>query len=154
MPTNLYGINDKFDEKDSHVIPALIKKFHNAKINKDKYVTVWGSGNIYRDFLYVDDLSEAILKVFKLSKKKYEEITKNISHINVGSGKELTIKKLVYKIKSIVNYNGKIRFNTSMPDGMRKKLLDITRIKKLGWKPKINLNDGLLKAYEYYKKNL
>ena len=154
MPTNLYGINDKFDEKDSHVIPALIKKFHNAKINKDKYVTVWGSGNIYRDFLYVDDLSEAILKVFKLSKKKYEEITKNISHINVGSGKELTIKKLVYKIKSIVNYNGKIRFNTSMPDGMRKKLLDIKRIKKLGWKPKINLNDGLLKAYEYYKKNL
>jgi GDP-L-fucose synthase len=154
MPTNLYGINDKFDEKDSHVIPALIKKFHNAKINKDKYITVWGSGNIYRDFLYVDDLSEAILKVFKLSKKKYEEITKNISHINVGSGKELTIKKLVYKIKSIVNYNGKIRFNTSMPDGMRKKLLDITRIKKLGWKPKINLNDGLLKAYEYYKKNL
>jgi GDP-L-fucose synthase len=154
MPTNLYGINDRFDEKDSHVIPALIKKFHNAKINKDKYVTVWGSGNIYRDFLYVDDLSEAILKVFKLSKKKYEEITKNISHINVGSGKELTIKKLVYKIKSIVNYNGKIRFNTSMPDGMRKKLLDIKRIKKLGWKPKINLNDGLLKAYEYYKKNL
>jgi len=154
MPTNLYGINDKFDEKDSHVIPALIKKFHNAKINKDKYVTVWGSGNIYRDFLYVDDLSEAILKVFKLSKKKYEEITKNISHINVGSGKELTIKKLVYKIKSIVNYNGKIRFNTSMPDGMKKKLLDIKRIKKLGWKPKINLNDGLLKAYEYYKKNL
>jgi GDP-L-fucose synthase len=154
MPTNLYGINDRFDEKDSHVIPALIKKFHNAKINKDKYVTVWGSGNIYRDFLYVDDLSEAILKVFKLSKKKYEEITKNISHINVGSGKELTIKKLVYKIKSIVNYNGKIRFNTSMPDGMKKKLLDIKRIKKLGWKPKINLNDGLLKAYEYYKKNL
>jgi GDP-L-fucose synthase len=154
MPTNLYGINDRFDEKDSHVIPALIKKFHNAKINKDKYVTVWGSGNIYRDFLYVDDLSEAILKVFKLSKKNYEEITKNISHINVGSGKELTIKKLVYKIKSIINYNGKIRFNTSMPDGMKKKLLDIKRIKKLGWKPKINLNDGLLKAYEYYKKNL
>ena len=151
MPTNLYGINDKFDEKDSHVIPALIKKFHNAKINKDKYVTVWGSGNIYRDFLYVDDLSEAILKVFKLSKKKYEEITKNISHINVGSGKELTIKKLVYKIKKLIGYDGKIIFDKSKPDGMKKKLLDIKRIKNINWKPKFSLNIGLKKTYEYYK---
>jgi GDP-L-fucose synthase len=151
MPTNLYGINDKFDEKDSHVIPALIKKFHKAKINKDKYVTVWGSGNIYRDFLYVDDLSKAILKVFKLSKKKYEEITKNISHINVGSGKELTIKKLVYKIKLIINYKGKVTFDKSKPDGMKKKLLDIKRIKTLNWKPKTSLKVGLKKTYEYYK---
>lgn len=151
MPTNLYGINDKFDEKDSHVIPALIKKFHNAKINKDKYVTVWGSGNIYRDFLYVDDLSEAILKVFKLSRKKYEEITKNISHINVGSGKELTIKKLVYKIKKLIGYDGKIIFDKSKPDGMKKKLLDIKRIKNINWKPKFSLNIGLKKTYEYYK---
>jgi GDP-L-fucose synthase len=153
MPTNLYGIKDKFDEIDSHVIPALIKKFHNAKINKDKYVTVWGSGNIYRDFLYVDDLSEAILKIFKLSKKKYEKITKNISHINVGSGKELTIKELVYKIKLFVNYTGKIIFDTSQPDGMKKKLLDIKRIKTLNWKPKTSLNVGLKKTYEYYKNN-
>lgn len=151
MPTNLYGINDKFDEKDSHVIPALIKKFHNAKINKDKYVTVWGSGNIYRDFLYVDDLSEAILKVFKLSKKKYEEVTKNISHINVGSGKELTIKKLVYKIKFIIGYKGEVTFDKSKPDGMKKKLLYIKRIKTLNWKPKISLNVGLKRTYEYYK---
>ena len=152
MPTNLYGPQDKFDEKDSHVIPALIKKFHTAKINNEKYVTVWGSGNIYRDFLYVEDLSKAILKIFKLSKKKYEKITKNVSHINVGSGKELTIKKLIYKIKSTVDYGGKIRFDKSMPDGMKKKLLDITRIKKLGWKPKVFLDYGLLKTYEFYKK--
>jgi len=153
MPTNLYGPQDKFDEKNSHVIPALIKKFHTAKINNDKYVTVWGSGNIYRDFLYVDDLSKAILKIFKLSKKNYEKITKNVSHINVGSGKELTIKKLIYKIKSTIDYSGKIRFDKSMPDGMKKKLLDITRIKKLGWKPKVFLDYGLLKTYEFYKKN-
>jgi len=154
MPTNLYGPRDKFDEKDSHVIPALIKKFHTAKINSEKYVTVWGSGNIYRDFLYVEDLSKAILKIFKLSKKKYEKITKNVSHINVGSGKELTIKKLIYKIKSTVDYSGKIRFDKSMPDGMKKKLLDITRIKKLGWKPKVNLDYGLLKTYEFYKEHI
>jgi len=154
MPTNLYGVRDKFDEKNSHVIPALIKKFYNAKIKKKKYVSVWGSGNIYRDFLYVDDLSEAILKIFKINKKKYKEITKNISHINVGSGKEITIKKLAYKVKSIVNYNGKIIFDKSMPDGMKKKLLDISRINKLGWSPKISLNEGLYKAYEYYKKIL
>ena len=153
MPTNLYGPQDKFDEKNSHVIPALIKKFHTAKINNDKYVTVWGSGNIYRDFLYVDDLSKAILKIFKLSKKNYEKITKNVSHINVGSGKELTIKKLIYKIKSTIDYSGKIRFDKSMPDGMKKKLLDITRIKKLGWKPKVFLDYVLLKTYEFYKKN-
>ena len=152
MPTNLYGPQDKFDEKDSHVIPALIKKFHTAKINNEKYVTVWGSGNIYRDILYVEDLSKAILKIFKLSKKKYEKITKNVSHINVGSGKELTIKKLIYKIKSTVDYGGKIRFDKSMPDGMKKKLLDITRLKKLGWKPKVFLDYGLLKTYEFYKK--
>lgn len=152
MPTNLYGIKDKFDEKNSHVIPALIKKFHNAKINKKKYIKVWGSGNVYRDFLYVDDLSEAILKIFKLNKKKYEKATKNISHINVGSGKELTIKKLAYKIKSIVNYKGKIIFDKSMPDGMKKKLLDTTRINKLGWRPKVSLKEGLFQTYEYYKK--
>lgn len=152
MPTNLYGIKDKFDEKNSHVIPALIKKFHNAKINKKKYIKVWGSGNVYRDFLYVDDLSEAILKIFKLNKKKYEKTTKNITHINVGSGKELTIKKLAYKIKSIVNYKGKIIFDKSMPDGMKKKLLDTTRINKLGWRPKVSLKEGLFKTYEYYKK--
>jgi GDP-L-fucose synthase len=152
MPTNLYGIKDKFDEKNSHVIPALIKKFHNAKINKKKYIKVWGSGNVYRDFLYVDDLSEAILKIFKLNKKKYEKATKNISHINVGSGKELTIKKLTYKIKSIVNYKGKIIFDKSMPDGMKKKLLDTTRINKLGWRPKVSLKEGLFQTYEYYKK--
>jgi GDP-L-fucose synthase len=154
MQKNLYGVRDKFDEKDSHVIPALIKKFHNAKIKKKKHVSVWGSGNIYRDFLYVDDLSEAILKIFKLNKKKYKEITKNISHINVGSGKEITIKKLAYKVKSIVNYNGKIIFDKSMPDGMKKKLLDISRINKLGWSPAVSLNEGLYKTYEYYKKIL
>lgn len=151
MPTNLYGPGDKFDKKDSHVIPALIKKFHNAKINKNKYVTVWGTGNVYRDFLYVDDLSKAILKVFKLSKKKYETITQNISHINVGSEKELTIKKLVYKIKNLIGYRGKIIFDKSKPDGMKKKLLDIKRVKSINWKPKFSLNIGLKKTYEYYK---
>ena len=154
MPTNLYGVKDKFDEKNSHVIPALIKKIHVAKIRKDKFVKVWGTGNVYRDFLYVDDLAEAILRVYNLSKTRYDKITKNVSHINVGSGKELSIKKLAYKIKKVINYKGKIVFDRKMPDGMKKKLLDIKRIKKLGWKPKVSLNLGLFKTYDYYKKIL
>jgi GDP-L-fucose synthase len=153
MPTNLYGPGDNYDSKNSHVIPALIKKFHEAKIKKKSKVIVWGTGTPRREFLYVDDLARACYHVMNLSKNIYNKNTKpTCSHINVGYGMDLTIEELAKTIKKIINYKGKIKFDTKKLDGMPRKLLDSSRIKNLGWKPNINLKNGLVKVYEDFKK--
>ena len=135
MPTNLYGINDKYDEKTSHVIPALIKKFLIAKKKKKKIVEIWGSGNPKREFLFSEDCAEAIYTIMK--RDKYYNL------INIGSDEEIKIKDLALMIKKITNYKGNIIFNKKMPDGVKQKKLDITKLKKLGWRQKTNLKDGI-----------
>ena len=154
MPTNLYGPNDNFHSENSHVIPALIRRFHEAKVNNDPYVEVWGSGNQLRDFLHVDDMADASTYIMTLdSKILHEIISPMLSHINVGSGEEITIKDISYIIKDIVEYNGEIVFNMKMPDGTYRKLLDISKIESLGWKPAINLQDGLRETYSWFLEN-
>ncbi len=144
QPANLYGKGDNFDLKSSHVIPALIKKFHYAKINNKKNVEVWGSGNVKREFLNVDDLASAIN--FSLNKKLKE------TFINVGSKDYLTIKKLAQIIKIVTNYKGKIVFNKKYPDGVKKRKLDTSILDKLGWKSKIKIEGGLAEYYKYFIK--
>ena len=154
MPTNLYGPNDNFHSENSHVIPALIRRFHEAKVNNDPYVEVWGSGNQLRDFLHVDDMADASTYIMTLDNKiLYEIISPMLSHINVGSGEEITIKDISYIIKDIVEFNGEIVFNMKMPDGTYRKLLDISKIESLGWKPAINLQDGLRETYSWFLDN-
>jgi len=155
MPTNLYGPGDNYHLENSHVVPALIKKFHQAKINKVPYVLVWGSGNARREFLHVNDLAKACVKIMNLSKKVYlKHISSNINHINVGSGYEIKIKELAKLIKKIVGFKGKIYFDRTKPDGMPRKLLDSKRIANLGWKPKITLEKGLSLSYQSFKSEL
>ena len=155
MPTNLYGPHDNYHPTSSHVIPALIRKFHEAKVKKKPYVVVWGSGLPRREFLHVDDLARACIKIMKINRIDYKNFTKeNCSHINVGSGHDLTILELAKKIMKIVGYVGELQFDSGKPDGMKQKLLDSSRIRKLGWKPKINLEDGLAKVYKNFKSYL
>ena len=155
MPTNLYGINDNFHPTNSHVIPALIQRFHAAKTIGEKEVIVWGSGNVRREFLYVDDMAKASLFVLQLDKEAYKKNTSPmLSHINIGSGLDITVKKLAEEIKDIVGFNGKILFDKSKPDGPLKKLTDITRISNMGWTPNINLTDGLKETYDWYRNHI
>tara|TARA_B100000780_G_C21125217_1_gene456328 strand:+ start:731 stop:1690 length:960 start_codon:yes stop_codon:yes gene_type:complete len=154
MPSNLYGPGDNYDVKNSHVIPALIKKFHNAKKKASPYVIIWGTGKPKREFLHVNDLARACLHVMNVNKNLYyKSIGSTVAHINVGSGKEITIKKLAELIKQIVGYKGKIKFDTSKPDGTLSKLMNNNRIRKLNWKNKINLEGGLSEVYSDFKKN-
>jgi len=143
MPCNLYGLNDNYDLEQSHVIPAMIRKFHEAKMNHDPFVEVWGTGTPMREFLYVDDLAEAVFFLMQ----QYNEP----GHINVGSGKEISIADLAEKIKKITGYPGDIRFNTSKPDGTPRKVMDVSKLNDLGWKATTSLDDGLQKTYEYFK---
>ena len=143
QPTNLYGTNDNFNIKSGHVIPALINKFHEAKIKNSKSVEVWGSGKAKREFLFVDDLARSI--EFLINKK----IKHNI--INVGSGEEITIKNLSKLIASIVGFKGKINFNKKYPDGTPRKIVDTTILKKMGWKYQTKLKEGISKVYQSYK---
>ena len=153
MPTNLYGPGDNYHPENSHVIPGLIYRFHNAKINNLSKVKIWGTGNSKREFLYVDDMAKASIHLMNLKKTTFDKfISPMSSHINVGSGKDLTIKKLAEEIRSVVGYKGKIHFDTNKPDGVPRKFLDSERINKLGFYPKINLKDGLVKTYKYYLK--
>ena len=155
MPTNLYGINDNFHSENSHVIPGLMRRFHNAKVNNQEEVKVWGSGNAMREFLYVDDMAEASLFVLELDKKIYDANTKPmLSHINIGTGKDITIKELANLIKEVVGFKGRLFFDTSMPDGTPKKLIDVSRISKMGWNYKTELKEGLQKTYEWFLKNV
>ena len=133
MPTNLYGPNDNYNLKTSHVIPALIRKIYDAKLSDEKNVVIWGSGEALREFLHVDDLARACL--FSMNRVSADKIYNqlNTSHINIGSGKDIKIKKLSYLIKDLIGYNGNLVFDTSKPEGTPKKLLDISIANKLGW---------------------
>ena len=146
MPTNLYGNRDNYHPKNSHVIPALIRKFHNAKIKKISSVEVWGSGTVKREFLNVDDLANAISFCLK---KKIKQ-----TYVNVGSKDYISIKKLALMIKTITNYKGKIVFNQKYPDGVKFRKLDTKILNELGWEPKISLENGLHNYYEYFKKKV
>ena len=157
MPCNLYGPNDNFDSKNSHFIPALIKKFINAKKNKKKIVEIWGSGKPKREIMHVDDLASAIFFILqkKIKKeKKFEDFLKKNCVINVGSSQELTIKKFAELISRLTLGKFKLRFNKRYPDGTKRKILDNTLLKKLGWKPKISIHDGLSNTINWYVKNL
>ena len=145
MPTNLYGINDNFDLESSHLVPAIIRKMHEAKINNNPEVEIWGTGKPYRELLFVEDMADATLFAFENYKGK--------SFINVGTGVDLTIKEIAETIKKVVGYNGELYFNTEKPDGMYRKLLDVSNLKDLGWKPKYSLEEGLKITYDWYLKN-
>ena len=154
MPSNLYGKNDNYDPKNSHVIPGLIHKFHVAKKNKDNFVTVWGTGKPLREFTSVDDLADACVFLMDLNELEFNELSAYNRNsglppiINVGSGEEVTINQLSEIISEIIDFRGKIRFDTSMPDGTMRKIIDSSRINKLGWKPKTGLKIGIQKAYQ------
>ena len=151
MPTNLYGINDNFHPENSHVIPALMHRFHKAKVNNNKEVVVWGTGEAMREFLYVDDMVEASLFVLELDKETYKANTKPmLSHINVGTGLDVTIREMAETMKAVVGFEGVLTFDTSKPDGAPRKLIDISRLSNLGWNYSINLEDGLRKTYKWY----
>ena len=153
MPTNLYGINDNFHPENSHVIPALMQRFHKAKINNDSKVTVWGTGNAMREFLYVDDMAAASLFLLELNTKSYKaNIQPTLSHINIGTGKDIKIRELAEIMKQVVGYEGKLIFDSTKPDGVPRKLIDISRMSNLGWKYKVDLNEGLEKTYDWYLK--
>ena len=155
MPTNLYGINDNFHLENSHVIPALISRFHNAKINKLPEVVVWGSGQARREFLYVDDMADASIFVLGLDKATYQSNTNSmLSHINVGTGLDLTIKEMANLIKQVIGFKGKISFDTLRSDGPPRKLIDTSRLNKMGWKYSIEFEDGLRKTYSWYLKKI
>ena len=143
MPTNLFGQNDNYDLEKSHVLPALIRKFHEAKINQQPNVTVWGSGEPFREFLHVDDLAEACYILMENYNEK--------EFVNVGFGDDIKIKDLAVLIKGIVDYKGEILFDLSRPDGTVRKLMDSTKIRKLGWSPKISLKDGISMTYSNFK---
>lgn len=145
MPTNLYGPHDNYDLQGSHVMPAMIRKFHEAKMSNAKAVELWGTGTPLREFLYVDDMADAC--VFLLEHYSGEQ------HVNIGTGKELTIKELAMMVKHAVGYEGEIVWNTSMPDGTPRKLTDVTKLHGLGWKHKIELPEGIALAYEWFCQN-
>lgn len=155
MPTNLYGPNDNFDLKNSHVLPALIRKFHEAKKKNSKYVEVWGTGKPRREFLYSDDLADAC--VFLMEKINFNDLIKDKkeirnTHINIGTGTDISIKELALLIKKITGFKGEIKWNKSKPDGTMQKLLDVTKLKKLGWSYQTELPNGIEKVYDEYKK--
>ena len=151
MPTNLYGPNDNFHPKNSHVIPALIRKFHEAKVEKKPFVEVWGSGKPMREFLHVDDMADASIHIMDIDKKILEsEVDPILSHINIGTGTDITIADVAQTVKEVVGFCGEIVFNTKMPDGTKRKLLDVSKIENLGWKPTIALKDGLKETYEWF----
>jgi len=145
MPTNLYGINDNFDLNTSHVLPALIRKFHEAKIENKTEVVLWGSGNALREFLYVDDLADALVH---LMNHYSDEI-----HINIGTGEDLSIHELALIIKEVIGYKGNIVYDTSKPDGTPRKLLNVDRLHESGWKHQTTLKAGIAYVYEWYLKH-
>lgn len=142
MPTNLYGINDNFDLNNSHVLPALIRKFHEAKINNIPSVELWGTGSPYREFLFVDELADACC--FLMQNYNEPEI------VNIGTGEDITIKELADLIRSIIGFNGEIIWDTTKPDGTPRKLLDVNKLNSLGWKSSLSLKEGIEKTYKWY----
>ncbi len=146
MPTNLYGPNDNFHPENSHVLPALLRRFHEAKINNDKEVTVWGNGSAMREFLHVDDMADVCVHLMQNYNKS--------EFVNIGTGVDITIKELAETIKNITGFKGELNWDTSKPNGTPRKLLDVNRLHNLGWKHKINLEEGIRGTYEWYKNNL
>ena len=154
MPTNLYGPGDNYHPENSHVIPGLIYRFHEAKIKNLPKVTVWGSGTPKREFLYVDDMARASIHLMNIDKKIYDkQISPMCSHINAGSGEDITIKELSEAIKEVVSFKGEIDFDPSKPDGNPRKFLDSKKIKNIGFKSEISLKEGLIKTYQAYIKS-
>ena len=146
MPTNLYGPNDNFDLKTSHVLPALLRKFHEAKIENKPFVEIWGTGKPRREFMYVDDMADACVYLME----NYD----GIEHVNIGTGKDLTIKELAETIGEVVGYKGELKFDISKPDGTPQKLLDVSKLNKLGWNYKTELIEGLKYEYNYFKSKI
>jgi GDP-L-fucose synthase len=142
MPTNIYGENDNFDPESSHVIPALMQRLHEAKLNNAEEVVIWGSGNSRREFLYVDDLAESIVWLMENYTGK--------EFLNIGTGVDVSIRELAERMQKVVGYEGKLVFDVSKPDGMPKKLLDVSKINQLGWKARIDLETGLSMTYQWF----
>ncbi|WP_394229061.1 GDP-L-fucose synthase [Shewanella colwelliana] len=154
MPTNLYGENDNFHPENSHVIPALLRRFHEAKLNCDAKVVAWGSGKPMREFLHVDDMAAASIYVMNLGPAIYEANTEPmLSHINVGTGVDCTIRELVETVAKVVGFTGEIEFDVTKPDGAPRKLMDVSRLSALGWSAKIALEQGLAATYEWFLAN-
>lgn len=155
MPTNLYGENDNFHPENSHVIPALLRRFHEAKLAGAPSVEVWGTGKAMREFLHVDDMAAACLHVMHLDTATYQASTQPmLSHINVGTGKDVTIRELVETVKKVTGYPGDIIWNTDMPDGAPRKLMDVSRLKDLGWSYQVELEAGLESTYRWFVENV
>jgi GDP-L-fucose synthase len=145
MPTNIYGPNDHFNENNSHVIPGLIYKMHNAVVNQKSQVEIWGSGKPLREFMHVQDLASAVLFLIK------NEVTEDL--LNIGTGEEISIKELSKEIQQVTKFNGELIFNNSFPDGNPRKLLDSSKMLKLGWQPEISLKEGLADTYSWFTSN-
>ena len=155
MPTNLYGEGDNFHINNSHVVPALLRKFHEAKINNNNSVSIWGDGSAMREFLYVDDMADACIHIMSFSDDTYDSYTKPaLSHINIGSGVDLSIRELAETIKEVVGYRGNLLFDTSKPNGSPRKLLNVSKLNSMGWKYQTNLKTGLKKTYTWYLDNI
>ncbi len=151
MPTNLYGQNDNFDPQTSHVIPGLIQKFHHAKMNNEQKVIVWGTGTAKREFLHVDDMAKGCLIVMNLQQEEYQAMTDPfLSHINLGTGKDISIKELAEMIKEVVEFKGQICFNSEIPDGTPRKLLNTGLIEKMGFSPSVDLQQGIEHTYTWF----
>jgi GDP-L-fucose synthase len=154
MPTNLYGPGDNYHPENSHVIPALIRRFHEAKVGQAPIVTIWGTGTPCREFLFVDDMASASLHVMTLSKPIYDQHTSPMqSHINVGYGSDITIAELAQTVGQVLGYLGHIEFDSSKPDGAPRKLMDSTRLNSLGWQAEVSLQNGLTLAYQDFLEN-
>jgi GDP-L-fucose synthase len=155
MPTNLYGPNDNFHPKNSHVIPAMIGRFHSAVKNNEKEVTIWGSGAPMREFLHVDDMAAASIHVMNLDSEIYSlNANPMLSHINIGTGIDCTIKELAETIANVIGFKGELIFDSSKPDGTPRKLMDVSRLNRMGWHHSISLEKGLADTYAWYKDNL
>lgn len=151
MPTNLYGIHDNFHDQNSHVIPALIQRIHSAKITNQEQVEIWGTGQAKREFLYVDDMASACIHVMNTPLVQYQQMTTTMqSHLNIGTGEEVTIRELAHLICEVIGYQGMLVFDDQKPDGTPRKVLDISRLHQLGWRHQISLKKGLAQTYSWY----
>lgn len=154
MPTNLYGENDNFHPENSHVIPALMRRFHEAKLRGDAEVVVWGTGTPMREFLYVDDMAAASVHVMELDNETYQAHTEPmLSHINVGTGVDCTIREMAETMAKVVGFEGNVVFDSTKPDGTPRKLMDVSRLAALGWRYQVNLEQGLTKTYQWFLAN-
>lgn len=154
MPTNLYGPEDNFHPENSHVIPGLIRRFHEAKLNQDSEVVAWGTGTPKREFLYVDDMAAASIYVMELASELYQVNTQPmLSHINVGTGVDCTIRELVETVAKVVGFQGELKFDTTKPDGTPRKLMDVSRLQALGWQASVSLEQGLKQSYQWFLDN-